>query len=54
MPRKFGLEVLEWCANNRGLKTAPDCSLDFSNQSPDINRAYELGAKFILGEAGRI
>src|SRR5213593_3626425 len=41
MPRKSGLEVLEWVRQQPGLKRLPIIVLTSSNQSPDINRAYE-------------
>ena len=48
MPRKSGLEVLEWVRQQPGLKRLPIIVLTSSNQSPDINRAYELGANSYL------
>jgi len=48
MPRKSGLEVLEWVRRQPGLKRLPIIVLTSSNQSPDINRAYELGANSYL------
>src|SRR6266508_55039 len=48
MPRKSGLEVLEWVRQQPGLKRLPITVLSSSNQSPDINRAYELGANSYL------
>ena len=48
MPRKSGLEVLEWVRKQPGLKRLPIIVLTSSNQSPDINRAYELGANSYL------
>jgi CheY-like chemotaxis protein len=48
MPRKSGLEVLEWVRQQPGLKQLPIIVLTSSNQSPDINRAYELGANSYL------
>jgi CheY-like chemotaxis protein len=48
MPRKSGLEVLEWVRKQPGLKRLPIVVLTSSNQSPDINRAYELGANSYL------
>jgi len=43
MPRKSGLEVLEWLRQQPGLKRLPVVVLTSSNQSLDINRAYDLG-----------
>src|SRR6266542_6680804 len=48
MPRKSGLEVLEWLRQQPGLKRLPVVVLTSSNQSPDINRAYDLGANSYL------
>ena len=48
MPRKTGLEVLAWLRQQPGLKRLPVIVLTSSNQSPDINRAYELGANSYL------
>ncbi len=48
MPRKSGLEVLAWVRHQPGLKRLPIIVLTSSNQSPDISRAYELGANSYL------
>jgi len=48
MPRKTGLEVLAWLRQQPGLKRLPVIVLTSSNQSPDVNRAYELGANSYL------
>ena len=48
MPRRTGLEVLEWVRLQPGLRRLPIIVLTSSNQSPDINRAYELGANSYL------
>ena len=48
MPRKSGLEVLAWVRHQPVLKRLPIIVLTSSNQSPDINRAYELGANSYL------
>ena len=50
MPRKSGLELLEWVRQQPGLKRLPIIVLTSSNQSPDINRAYELGANSYLSK----
>src|SRR5262250_943064 len=45
MPRKTGLEVLEWVKSHRGpLRRIPVVIVSFSENPKDINRAYELGA----------
>jgi CheY-like chemotaxis protein len=48
MPRKTGLEVLEWVRQQPRLKRLPIIVLTSSNQGMDINRAYELGANSYL------
>lgn len=48
LPRKSGLEVLEWLRNQPGIKRIPVIILTSSNQNPDINRAYDLGANSYL------
>src|SRR5436189_6194541 len=49
MPRKSGLEVLEWLRQQTGgLRRLPVVVLTSSNQSLDINRAYDLGANSSL------
>lgn len=44
MPRRSGFEVLEWIKKDGFLKRIPIVILSSSNQPPDINKAYELGA----------
>ena len=44
MPRKTGLEVLEWLKKDSSLKRTPVVIVSSSNQAWDVNRAYELGA----------
>jgi CheY-like chemotaxis protein len=44
MPRKTGLEVLEWIKKDGFLKRIPVIIVSSSDQASDINRAYELGA----------
>jgi CheY-like chemotaxis protein len=44
MPRKDGLEVLEWIKANPHLKRIPTLMLSSSNLSRDVERAYEFGA----------
>ncbi|HKS38653.1 MAG TPA: response regulator [Verrucomicrobiae bacterium] len=48
MPRKSGLEVLEWIRQQPALKRLIVVMLTSSNQSGDVNRAYELGANSYL------
>lgn len=44
MPRKTGLEVLEWLKKDGELKRIPVVIVSSSDLPADINRAYELGA----------
>jgi CheY-like chemotaxis protein len=48
LPRKNGFEVLEWLRAQPGLKRLPVVVLTSSNQMPDIQRAYDLGANSYL------
>lgn len=47
LPRKSGLEVLEWIRQQkRPLNLLPVVILTSSRQARDIDKAYELGANF--------
>jgi CheY-like chemotaxis protein len=48
MPRRSGFEVLEWLRQQPGLKRLTAVVLTSSAESPDINRAYDLGANSYL------
>lgn len=48
LPRKSGIEVLEWIRRNPGLRRVPVVMLTSSKQSVDINRAYDLGVNAYL------
>jgi CheY-like chemotaxis protein len=48
LPRKSGHEVLEWIHRQPYLKRIPVIVLTSSQQSLDINRAYDLGANSYL------
>lgn len=48
LPRRSGLEVLEWMRAQPGLRRIPVVVLTSSQQSRDINRAYDLGANSYL------
>jgi CheY-like chemotaxis protein len=53
MPRKSGLEVLEWIRQQPALKRLIVVMLTSSNQSSDVNRAYDLGANsYLMKPAG--
>jgi CheY-like chemotaxis protein len=48
LPRKSGIEVLEWVRSRAGLKRIPVVMLTSSKQPIDINRAYDLGVNAYL------
>jgi CheY-like chemotaxis protein len=48
LPRRSGLEVLEWRRQQPGLRRLPVAILTSSNQMSDVNRAYDLGANSYL------
>jgi CheY-like chemotaxis protein len=48
LPRRTGLEVLEWIRQQAGLKRMVVVILTSSKASLDINRAYDLGANSYL------
>ena len=48
LPRKSGLEVLEWLRQQPDLKRLPVVVLSSSKENREINRAYDLGANSYL------
>jgi CheY-like chemotaxis protein len=48
MPRKSGLEVLQWLRGQPRLRFVPVIIFTSSRESSDIARAYELGANSYL------
>jgi CheY-like chemotaxis protein len=48
LPRRSGLEVLQWVRGRTALRRLPVVVLTSSNQSQDVNRAYDLGANSYL------
>lgn len=48
MPRKSGFEVLQWVRSQPTLRRLPVIVLTSSNQTSDINRAYDHGANSYL------
>ncbi|HYV98977.1 MAG TPA: response regulator [Gemmatimonadaceae bacterium] len=48
MPRRSGLEVLQWVKERDGLRRIPIVVLTSSKNEKDVNRAYELGANSYL------
>jgi DNA-binding NarL/FixJ family response regulator len=48
MPRKNGLEVLEWIRGQPGLNALRVVVLTTSQEIRDVNQAYQLGANSFL------
>lgn len=48
LPKKSGFEVIQWVRSQAVIRRLPIIVLTSSSQSPDINRAYELGANSYL------
>jgi CheY-like chemotaxis protein len=48
LPRRTGLEVLQWVKERSGLKKIPIVVLTSSKNDDDVNRAYDLGANSYL------
>lgn len=48
LPRRSGFEVLEWIRAHESTKRLTVVILTSSNQTPDIQRAYDLGANSYL------
>lgn len=48
MPRRSGFEVLAWLRQQEELRRLPVVVLTSSEESTDINRAYDLGANSYL------
>jgi CheY-like chemotaxis protein len=48
LPRRTGLEVLQWVKERAGLKKIPIVVLTSSKNDDDVNRAYDLGANSYL------
>ena len=48
LPRRSGLEVLEWVRQDGTLKRLPVVVLTSSRESVDVNRAYDLGVNSYL------
>ena len=45
LPRKSGLEVLEWLASRAELRDLPVVALTSSSEAEDVRAAYRLGVK---------
>ena len=50
LPKRNGHEVLQWIRAQPGLRRLPVAVLTTSRESPDINRAYDLGANSYLAK----
>ena len=48
LPRKSGLEILQWLRQQPALKHIPVIVLTSSKESSDVSRAYDLGANSYL------
>lgn len=48
LPRRSGLEVLEWIRKQQHLKRIPVVVLTSSRESLDVDRAYDLGVNSYL------
>ena len=48
LPRRSGLEVLQWIRQQPKLKRIPIVVLTSSRESPDIDKAYDLGVNSYL------
>jgi CheY-like chemotaxis protein len=48
LPRRSGLEVLEWIRAQSGLRRLPVVVLTSSKETDDINQAYDRGANSYL------
>ena len=48
MPKRNGFEVLQWIRSQPAIRRLIVVILTASNQTPDINRGYELGANSYL------
>jgi len=48
LPRRSGLEILEWLRQQPGLRRIPVVVLTSSRQSTDVSCAYDLGANSYL------
>ena len=55
LPRRSGLERLQWIRKQRDLAGLPVVMLSASDRARDVNRAYELGANsYVIKGSGEI
>ena len=52
LPRRSGLEVLEWLRNQPGLRRIPVIALTSSQERADVDKAYEAGVNSYLVKPG--
>jgi len=50
LPKKSGLEVVEWVKSQAGLKRIPVVIVSSSRAPDDVDRAYQAGANSYLGK----
>lgn len=50
LPKRTGHEVLDWIRSQPGLRRLPVAMLTSSRESPDVNRAYDLGVNSYLAK----
>ena len=50
LPRKSGLEILQWLRQQPSLKHIPVIVLTSSKESSDVSRAYDLGANSFIAK----
>jgi len=48
LPKRSGLEVLQWLRSQEGLRRIPVLIFTSSKETADVNRAYDLGANAYL------
>lgn len=48
LPRRSGLEVLQWLREHAALRRLPVIMLTSSREGPDVDRAYDLGVNSYL------
>lgn len=53
LPRKSGLDVLQWIRSTPELRSLPVIMFTSSSQERDIHRSYDLGANSYLVKAGK-
>jgi len=54
MPRMGGFEVLAWIKEHAVFKALPVVMVSSSNQQPDVDRAYKLGASAYIVKPAKL